>query len=566
MSTTTPNLGLYVPASGDGSSNGLPWGVQMQANFEKIDGISGTGTGKGAEMVGYLAPYTGAVARTQASKDADSIHVNDFGGDINLAIAAMSDGMTLYLGNASYGPLSGNLTKGIRIIGAKCPTANAGKTGLEKGSIIKGPFIYLTNNLYMENVGIDSGLDVCNAIYGGTAQEGLACTVAYGTGVYSGNTFINCCAIAKNSAALFHTFAGEMQTRLTVRGLTTWYGTHGAVFKCTKSNVSGVTCILAGDNGFYLKRDEWSDCNTSNFSNIVVDCQGVTAKGVNIESVRGDSAVTPGNLYQINIDNVVVLNPASTGVLIHGATTNTDTVSDCNLSNFIVWGASVSGTVGFYYAGRNTRVSVLNSKVSGCQLAGFLNTDQLTLDATIMGCDAAACNVGFQMRGGGIKLSGNHADNCTTYGYYLLNASSTVFRSNNTARSNGTDWATDGTIQWMELGATLKTSLNAPTFTNSWVNQGFPWADVKYYKGSDGHVYLTGAMKNGTLNAAAFTLPAAFRPALGKRFVLAGLNGGVLTPCDFYVASDGTCTVVAGTNAFCPLDGIFWLSQDADPL
>ena len=37
MSSTTPNLGLYLPNPGDGTSNGQPWGPQVNANFSKID-------------------------------------------------------------------------------------------------------------------------------------------------------------------------------------------------------------------------------------------------------------------------------------------------------------------------------------------------------------------------------------------------------------------------------------------------------------------------------------------------------------------------------------------------
>jgi len=38
-----------------------------------------TATGMGASLIGYLAPYTGAVARTQAAKNADFVSVLDFG-------------------------------------------------------------------------------------------------------------------------------------------------------------------------------------------------------------------------------------------------------------------------------------------------------------------------------------------------------------------------------------------------------------------------------------------------------------------------------------------------------
>ena len=43
MSTTTPNLGLTLPAIGDGITNGQPWGTSLNANFTTLDGlIAGT--------------------------------------------------------------------------------------------------------------------------------------------------------------------------------------------------------------------------------------------------------------------------------------------------------------------------------------------------------------------------------------------------------------------------------------------------------------------------------------------------------------------------------------------
>jgi hypothetical protein len=56
--------------------------AEGDANFQNlqqaVDDISATDPGKGADLVGYLAPFTGAVARTQASKNADVVSVLDF--------------------------------------------------------------------------------------------------------------------------------------------------------------------------------------------------------------------------------------------------------------------------------------------------------------------------------------------------------------------------------------------------------------------------------------------------------------------------------------------------------
>ncbi len=520
----------------------------------------------GAKMVGYLASYTGAVVRTQHEKNADYIHINDFP-SLDAAIAATPVGQCLHLGIGSYGPITGNLTKSIRLMGAKTPSFNAGKTGLENGSIIKGPLIYLADNLHMENLGVDSGSDVCTDLYGGVAQEGLICTVTQGVRVYYNNTFKNVVSIAKNSAASVHTFAAELQSGLTVDGLKTCYGVYGAVFKCLLSNVNNVNTLLAGNEGIYLKRDEMANCNQSNFSNLVVQGGGVTGMGLRVESRRGDDAVTPGHLYQINIENVVIDSPVTKGISVQGAATSTDTIADVTISNAIIFGNGLAGLTGVSVAGNTNRVQLQNVRALACGTAGFNVEDARCLETMLSQCTAVSCGVGFYLAGIGTKLNGNHAQSSTTYGYYLRLASSVVWRSNNTGSSNTTaDWGSDGTSNWLELGATSKTSMIRPTFANSWVdhNAAGPFDVVKYYKNVDGHIHLTGAMKSGTLNTPSFTLPPAYRPTWGKRFVVPGLAPG-LTPCDIYVASDGTVTCISGTNAFVPLDGISFMGPDADP-
>jgi hypothetical protein len=66
-------------------------GDQNFQNLQQaVDGIlpnlAATGPGQGAALVSYLAPFTGAVARTQANKNADTVYAEDFG--------AVADGTT----------------------------------------------------------------------------------------------------------------------------------------------------------------------------------------------------------------------------------------------------------------------------------------------------------------------------------------------------------------------------------------------------------------------------------------------------------------------------------------
>lgn len=112
----------------------------------------------------------------------------------------------------------------------------------------------------------------------------------------------------------------------------------------------------------------------------------------------------------------------------------------------------------------------------------------------------------------------------------------------------------------------------APTFTNSWANYATGGADDVAYRRVGPKLVLRGMMKNGTLAASAFTLPAGFRPT-AKKFVHgtgssqttgAASAGTAHTHAVANVAvrididTDGTVTVAStlAGNTFVSLDGI----------
>jgi hypothetical protein len=93
----------------------------------------------------------------------------------------------------------------------------------------------------------------------------------------------------------------------------------------------------------------------------------------------------------------------------------------------------------------------------------------------------------------------------------------------------------------------------APTFTNSWVNFGNPWAAVGYRKDAEGYVWLRGLMKDGTINLPCFTLPVGYRPPTngGLRFACVANNlFAALT-----ITDDGKVTPETGSNFYYFLDG-----------
>jgi hypothetical protein len=66
----------------------------------------------------------------------------------------------------------------------------------------------------------------------------------------------------------------------------------------------------------------------------------------------------------------------------------------------------------------------------------------------------------------------------------------------------------------IEKRVTLADDWIAATLLNSWVNYGAPYSTARYKK-KNGIVYVTGLVKNGTIPAAIFDLPAAYYPSGG---------------------------------------------------
>lgn len=96
---------------------------------------------------------------------------------------------------------------------------------------------------------------------------------------------------------------------------------------------------------------------------------------------------------------------------------------------------------------------------------------------------------------------------------------------------------------------TAVTTWTALTYTNSWVDYGAPNQVGQYRKIGD-IVYLRGVVKNGTLNTAAFTLPAGFRPPATVRMICS--DGGLLV-----IDSAGVTTLFALGNTIIGFLGSF---------
>lgn len=91
------------------------------------------------------------------------------------------------------------------------------------------------------------------------------------------------------------------------------------------------------------------------------------------------------------------------------------------------------------------------------------------------------------------------------------------------------------------------------SFTNSWAQYGdFTYGTIGYYKDALGTVHLRGLLASGTLNTAAFTLPAGYRPEYGQ--IYGTVAGGAFAELRVY--NDGTVVPVSGSTAWFSLFGV----------
>jgi hypothetical protein len=97
----------------------------------------------------------------------------------------------------------------------------------------------------------------------------------------------------------------------------------------------------------------------------------------------------------------------------------------------------------------------------------------------------------------------------------------------------------------------------APTLTNSWVNYGGAQEPAGYRKDASGFVHLRGFIKNGSVSAAAFTLPAGYRPAYDVYAPV--VSSGAFGYC--IVTQAGLVMAYNGSSSWFSFAGITFLAE-----
>jgi len=131
--------------------------------------------------------------------------------------------------------------------------------------------------------------------------------------------------------------------------------------------------------------------------------------------------------------------------------------------------------------------------------------------------------------------------------YTVLGGGITATQMDNAIASANFAW-------WYDSGINREVGSGSPAaaFQNSWANYGTPYTDARYWFDKDGKVCIEGTIASGSTSAAAFTLPAGYRPSKQKSFVC-NANGafGLVS-----VKTNGEVEITSGSSTLQSLDGI----------
>lgn len=231
----------------------------------------------GSNMIGYR-PDPAARPLTVQQKLSQTRHIDDFPplpAETLLTRAALGTplGWTLQLG---YGPYLGDhvITRDdLYIRGLGVPVANASRSKLVGGTIIKGKFHFRGNNIGASGFGADRGLEVCNTYFGGVADD--AFVIAPTQPAIIQNVHLeNVAGLCKDSASLVHPMLLQGLDKATIKNVTGYLGFTGPVFKITNSTVDGASGYGNSQSGIQIKSDSYAPCNRSTFTNLIVDAEG----------------------------------------------------------------------------------------------------------------------------------------------------------------------------------------------------------------------------------------------------------------------------------------------------
>jgi len=463
----------------------------------------------------------------------------------------------------------------VKIQGRKMPRLSDTCASLVGGSVIQGMFLAYAHAFEMTDCGVDCGIDVVTAFYGGTTAAGITegLTITYpddatkaSSSARRGVRLHNVIGLCKDPAAPNHAvIAGEGVTEVVCTGeIVGCFGIHGVVFKCAGVRAATITAYCNNAEGVIIKSDAQS---TAVANDVMIDKVYSRA--------QGPIGFAP---------HTSALGTQAYGVMIHASANAVDKVQ---ISVVRSDGAKIG--IGNVFGGSFTSSSVKIQEAlidqmgvagirQGLQLLG--STSQSIMRWNIGHLECRNTSVGAQFVFDQTAALNQH---CHIEHLHVVNAANAVDIGGNSRVSIGTvttDTLTGGVyhitgapkllvgilFQDAQTPVTYDASSGGlvPALANGWSqvagNDAF---------GIDllgGRVGLRGLIKPGT-GVLVATLPAWARPLSNKRFVAQAFNGSAQIAVPVVVDTSGNVTVneaaggVANCSSWLSLSGINYDTQ-----
>jgi len=336
----------------------------------------------GSSLIGFIQAGAQAIARTVQSKLRDTVHVNDWGGDLKKALQDVPAYTTIVLGIGTYditgmfktttadGVWAGNTKAGIRLQGAGMPGIASDGRSLTGGTILQGTLVNLADGFEAYDLGVDVGADVVDNKYGGTWHEGFIPGV--NTTYPTPQTTIKrvkvdrVSALTKppingNTATYMHSMLFENLEDCWIGAVDAYGGYHTFVSKVVGLQAGSITA-RGGELGeaIIFKSDPANKCERNEVSLVRID--GWTYMGVTqpAGALRYEALATGGGANttdKIKIGTAILKNCVSDSVINSSA----GITQNCSIGHLDVDTTAVACAVRLGLAGTDIRRFVIGT-------------------------------------------------------------------------------------------------------------------------------------------------------------------------------------------------------------
>jgi hypothetical protein len=276
---------------------------------------------------------------------------------IDAALDALpSTGGIVKIGIGSFlSPVKAKIKSNVAFIGSGKPITNSiitytsvgvkptitSPTKLVGGTILLGIFDgSLKDGIQLHDLGVDSGLDYCNAYAAGVAQEAVFFGQLYNLagglpsqdGLHqlqsnspprTGIVISNVSALCKGATDPVHAMLVENTINAKVSNVSTYYGTHGLVIKSIGCTVNGLDAHGHASNGLIFKANDYAYGQGNSVSNFYITSIG-TNDGGGVNYVSENSTTCLFNNLSNGTIEYTTYGIANTGIVQGNNISNVD--------------------------------------------------------------------------------------------------------------------------------------------------------------------------------------------------------------------------------------------------